>query len=328
MCRVCYNQCRFCERESIDFVDLCLEGRTGNICLDSSFHLDAIGTCIDTTSRTLKAADALPHVKRRYTCSTCEDLIIHVIHITPGRLATIDINDRTAFSWLHHYYCPALLDAIYTTAQTSLVELQSRLTNGTELLRWEPESEDYDRNLVDDWDDLAINKSWLHNLMVPIVTADRTEHEEELLDGGEMGSALLKQEKRERQQLSELIVLRRYLRNKVDARQIKEYKVICHPEDSPIEHVRVATIAAATGGTLCRGVRLREVAERVSEWEHYFDVALCAEKRRSFEPKPSSRLLWVDRGYGRQHPPVIPEIVRLTRRQRLEGIEGQVCRVN
>jgi hypothetical protein len=143
-----------------------------------------------------------------------------------------------------------------------------------------------------------------------------------------MGNALLKQERRERQQLSELIVLRRYLRNKVDARQIKEYKVVCHPEDSPIEHVRVATLAAATGGNLCRGVRLREVAERVSEWERYFDIALCAEKKKSCEPEPNSRLLWVDRGYGRQHPSVIPEIVRLKRRQRLEGVGGRACRIN
>ena len=140
-------------------VDLCVKGKTGSICLDSSFHLDAIDAYIDVASRSLRAAAALPHIKGRYTCSTCEDLMVHVIHITLGRLATKDIDSRLAFSWLNHYFCPALLDAINTAAKTSLVDLQSRLKNGTELLRWEPEPGDYDRSLAEDFDDLTIKTS-------------------------------------------------------------------------------------------------------------------------------------------------------------------------
>lgn len=318
MCHVCYNQCRFCEREDITCVDLCVAGKTGNICIDRSVLAETIHHLIDEASGTLRAAVALPQFRKRFTCSDCEELTIHVISITPIRIATEDIYKRPAFSWLCHYYCPVLLDAIYTAAQLSLIDLQERLTSGIALLQWHSRPEDFERSNTNLLDDSTTSITSTSAMFVRIHTVGREEHEEHLSEGGEMGKALLSQEKRERQQLHELIVLRRYLRERLDARQMMEYKVVCDPDQSPIEHVRVASIVAATGGTLCRGTRLREVATRVSEWERYFDVALSLEKRRSHEPELNARLLWVDRGYGRRHPSRIQEIARLARRQRLE----------
>lgn len=322
MCCVCYNQCRFCEKKTISLVDLCVKGRIGNICIDRSFTFKAAQDFIDIGTGAFRASVALSHSIKRYTCSTCEELTIYVINITPTRIATRDIMSRPAFSWLCHYFCPALLDAIYTAARHSLEELEDRLRNGTDLLRWDPQPEDYEAHLVDGFSSSAIVDSIHHTMFNRIITVDRDEHEAMLADGGQMGGALLSQEKRERQQLGELIVLRRYLRDKLDARQIREYKVVCDPENSPIEHVRIASIVAATGGTTCLGTRLREVATRVSQWESYFDIALRGEKKRLSEPQPCARLLWVDRGYGRKHPSRIPEIAKLTRRQRLEQIRG------
>ena len=133
-----------------------------------------------------------------------------------------------------------------------------------------------------------------------------------------MGRALLSQEPHERQHLGKLIAMRQYLRNKLDARQIKEYKVVCDPNCSSIEHVRVALVVASIGGGLCGGTRLQHVARRVSEWERYFDIRLTWDERRMREPKGDSTLLWVDRGYGRKHPGRIQETIRLAMKQHLE----------
>ncbi|KAM0715419.1 hypothetical protein Q7P37_008917 [Cladosporium fusiforme] len=290
----------------------------GDICIDQSFQLRADHGLVDNAASCLKAAVALRHSKQRYTCSACEDLTALVICVTPISIATKDIDTRPAFTWLCHYYCPALLDAIYTAAVCSLDDLQERLRNSADLLRWEPEPEDFDINIAHEFDDPSLDGIGAHTKLRHIPTVDRCEHHETLCGGGEMGRAFQSQERRERQQLNELIVMRQYLREKLDARQIREYKVICDPENSPIEHVRIALVVALTGGTLCRGVKLRNVARRVSEWERYFDPGLTREKRRFYEPQMNSELLWVDRGYGRKHPNRIQEIARLARRQHLE----------
>lgn len=317
MCYVCYNQCRFCERENITRVDLCISGKSGNICISRSFLANTVHDLIDEDSGSLRAAVALPTLRKRFTCSDCEELTIHVISITPISIATQGVYKRPAFSWLCHYYCPALLDAIYTAAQFSLIDLQQRLMDGTALLQWHAKPEDYERSTMYLLED-STSMTSMTAMFVQINTVGKEEHEAHLLEGGEMGKALLSQERRERQQLHELFILRRYLRERLDARQMMEYKVVCDPDDSPIEHVRLASIVAATGGTLCRGTRLREVATRVSEWERYFDDAFSPGKRRMYEPKLDARLLWVDRAYGRRHPSRIQEIARLARRQKLE----------
>jgi hypothetical protein len=85
--------------------------------------------------------------------------------------------------------------------------------------------------------------------------------------------------------------MRQYLRDKLDARQIKEYKVVYDPNCSPIEYVRITLVVASTGEGLCRGTRLQHVARRVSEWERYFDIRLTRDERRMCEPKGDSTLL-------------------------------------
>ena len=105
--------------------------------------------------------------------------------------------------------------------------------------------------------------------------------------------------------------MHQWLRDKLDARQIGEYKVVCDPDCSPIEHVRIVLVVVLTGGGLGSSTRLQYVARRVSEWERYFDVGLMRDERRMCEPKGESTLLWVDRGYGRKHPDRIQEITRL-----------------
>ena len=94
--------------------------------------------------------------------------------------------------------------------------------------------------------------------------------------------------------------------------------MVCDPERSPIEHVRIALVVASTRGGFCRGTRLQHVARRVSDWERYFDTRLTRDERRMCEPKGDSTLLWVDRGYGREHLGRIEEITRLAMRQHLE----------
>jgi hypothetical protein len=317
MCRVSYDQCRLCESEEKDIVDLRSKGKAGDICIDHSSQPKLYHEFFDNNASCSRAAVALRHSKRRYTCSTCESLTAEVMCVMPIAMATKDIDIRPAFTWSCHYYCPALLDAIYTAATHSLAELQQRLRDGTDLSRWEAIPEDSDATTFDSFGGSRVGSSG-HMMLRRITTVDRYEHHRTLLYGGQMGKALLSQERRERQQLGELIAIRRYLRNELDAKQIKEYKVLCDPDCSPIEHVRIALVIASTGGKLCRGTRLREVARRVSEWERYFDVGLTQEKRRLCEPKKSSALLWVDRGYGRKHPDRIQDIARLARRQYLE----------
>lgn len=318
MCCMIYDQCRFCETEKIAFMDLCSKGTTGNICVDHSFQLRPYYDLVDVTARCLRATIALRRSKRRHTCFACEDLTTQVICVVPASMATKDIDVRPAFTWRFHYYCPALLDAIYTAATYSLSELQQRLRNGTDLLRWEAIPEDYDASILNNLDGSRGYTPSDHKMLRRITTVDRHEHHNSLFGGGQMGRALLSQEQRERQSLGQLIALRQYLRDKLDAKQIKEYKVLCDPDCSPIEHVRIALAIASNGGKLCRGISLRKVARRVSEWERYFDVGLTCEKRRTCEPQGSSALLWVDRGYGKKHPHRIQEIARLEMRHHLE----------
>jgi hypothetical protein len=318
MCHVVYDQCRFCQTEKLASVDLCSKGKTGDICIDHSFQMRPDRELIDNTAHCIRAAVALRHSKTRYTCTACEALTTRVICVMPISMATKDIDIRPAFTWSCHYYCPALLDAIYTAATCSLAELQQRLRDGDDLLQWEAISEDCDADISDNLDGSYVGKSSNHTTLRRITTVNRFEHHNSLLDGGQMGRALLNQEQRERQQLGKLIAMRQYLRDKLDARQIKEYKVVCDPDRSQIEHVRIALIVASTGGGLCRGTRLQHVARRVSEWERYFDVGLTRDDRRLCEPKGDSNLLWVDRGYGRKHPDRIQEIARLARKQYLE----------
>jgi hypothetical protein len=318
MCRVVYDQCRFCGTEKLAFVDLCNKGRSGDICIDHSFRLRAGRELVDDIARCLRATVALRHVKRRYTCSACEALTTRVICVMPTSMATKDIDTRPAFTWSCHYYCPALLDAIYTAATSSLAELQHRLRNGDDLLWWEATPEECDADVSENIDGASVGKFPGHMTLRRITTVNRLEHHNSLLEGGQMGRALLSQEQRERQQLGRLIAMRQYLRDKLDARQIREYKVVCDPDRSPIEHVRVALVVASTGGGLCSGTRLQHVARRVSEWERYFDIRLTRDERRMCEPKGDSTLLWVDRGYGRKHPGRIEEITRLAMRQHLE----------
>lgn len=199
MCRVVYNQCRFCQKEKMSFVDLCAKGKTGNICIDHSFQLRPRHDLIDDTAGCLKAAVALRHSKRRYTCSSCEALTMLVICVTPISIATKDIDTRPAFSWLCHYYCPALLDAIHTAALYSINELQARLRNGTDLLRWKPVPEDFDATTVDCSGASCTDETSNRTMLRHISTVDRHEHHESLCDGGEMGWAILSQERRERQ---------------------------------------------------------------------------------------------------------------------------------
>jgi hypothetical protein len=318
MCRVVYDLCRFCETEKLAFVDLCGKGRRGNICIDNSFQLRPGRELVDDTAQCLRAAVSLRHVRRRYTCSAYEALTTRVICVMPIAMATRDIDIRPAFTWSRHYYCPALLDAIYTAATSSLTELQHPLRNGDDLSQWEATPEDWDANVSGNVDGVSAGRPADHMTLRRITTANRFEHHDSLLDGGQMGRALLSQEQRERQQLGELIVMRRYLRDRLDARKIKEYKVVCEPDSSPTEHVRIALVVASTGGGLCRGTRLQHVALRVSEWERYFDVGHMRDDRRLCEPKGNSTLLWVNRGYGRKHPARNQEIAKLARRQYLE----------
>lgn len=317
MCRVIYDQCRFCETEKPGFLDLCNESKTGEICIERSFHLKPEHDLVDHAASYLRVTGALRRSQQRYTCSACEALTALVICITPISMATKDIDIRPAFSWSRHYCCPALLDAIHTAAKYSLVELQRRLRSGSDL-RWDPIPEDYDIEIFENVGGSPVDGPSNHTMLQRITTIDRHEHRNSLLDGGQMGMALLSQQRRERHQLGELIALRRYLRDKLDAKQMREYKVVCDPEHSPIEHVWVALVVASTGGKLCRGARLRDVARRVLEWERYFDCGLRQEKRRLCEPQRSSSLLWVDRGFGKIHPDRIQEITVISRRQRLE----------
>lgn len=318
MCRVVYDRCRFCETEKLAFVDLCSKGRSGDICIDHSFRLRPGRELVDDTAHCLKATVALRHVKRRYTCSACEALATRVICVMPTSMAAKDIDTRPAFTWMCHYYCPALLDAIYTAATSSLTELKHRLRNGDDLSWWEATPEDCDADVSDNIDGASVGKSPGYTDLRRIATVNRFEHHNSLLEGGQMGRALLSQEQRERQQLGKLIAMRQWLRDKLDARQIREYKVVCDPDRSPIEHVRIALVVASTGGGLGSGTRLQHVARRVSEWERYFDVGLTRDERRTCEPRGESTLLWVDRGYGRKHPFRIEEITRLAMRQHLE----------
>ena len=62
-----------------------------------------------------------------------------------------------------------------------------------------------------------------------------------------------------------MIAIYQYLRDKLDIIQIREYKVVCDPNRSPIEYVRIALVVALIGGGLYRGTRLQYVARRVSE---------------------------------------------------------------
>jgi phage tail protein X len=134
MCRVVYDQCRFCEREKLVFVNLYSKGRSGDICIDYSFRLSLGRELVDDTAHSFKATVVLRHVKRRYTCSAYKALTTRVICVIPTSIATKDIDTRPAFTWLCYYYYPALLDAIYTAATSSLAELQHRLRHGDNLL--------------------------------------------------------------------------------------------------------------------------------------------------------------------------------------------------
>lgn len=218
MCHVVYDQCRFFQTEKLASVDLCSKGKTGDICIDHAFQLRPGRELIDNTAHCIRAAVALRHSKSRCTCSACEDLIARVICVMLISMATKDIDIRPAFTWSCHYYCPALLDAIYTAATCSLAELQQRLRDGDDLLQWEAIPEDCDADLSGNLDGLYVGKSSNHTTLRRITTVNRFEHHGSLLDGGKMGRALLNQEHRERQQLGKLVAMRQYLRDKLDAR--------------------------------------------------------------------------------------------------------------
>lgn len=208
MCGVVYDQCRFCGTEKLAFVDLCSKGRSGDICIDHSFRLRPGHKLVDDTAQCLRARVALRHVKRRYTCSACEALTTRVICVMPTSIATKDIDTRPAFTWSCHYYCPALLDAIYTAATSSLAELQHRLRHGDDLLLWEATPEDCDVDVSGEINGASVGKSLGHADLRHITTINRFEHHNSLLEGGQTGRALLSQEQRERQQLGKLIAMR------------------------------------------------------------------------------------------------------------------------
>lgn len=117
-----------------------------------------------------------------------------MICVIPISIAIKDIDIRPAFTWSCHYYCPALLDAIYTTAKCSFAELQQRLKDGGDLLQWEATPEDYDANISDNLDCSSVGKSPCRKTLRHIDTVNRFEHQNILLDGGQIGRALLSQE--------------------------------------------------------------------------------------------------------------------------------------
>jgi hypothetical protein len=292
MCCVLFEHCRFCLRDKRPEVWECPNSKNARPCAERQKIRNGITSRKGSTVPTKHAILALQNVHARITCLSCTKLVRLVLRLIPEREGGKDIATRPSFYHLGTYYCPGLLDAVFTAATLGLRELEKRLRNAEPTERWNAVIQDYDTSHFKVMEG-EVNHLANNELMRRLDFATAAETRRIQTNMHELDQLL--SDNAERADLRRKITLRGILHNQIHCDTFNDYRVLCDSDNAPIEHVRLALKVATNGLLSTHSVHIDDIMMRRADWLDFESNPARAQK----PPIAALMFRWVDIALGK-----------------------------